>query len=344
MKTKDFVSNLNPTRFYVLDTKVNGLIDTIVDDGGEKNYTRYFYETNKYNKLVEGGAFIYRQPIDSCNNNKFYFFGGGIIKSILKTRGHGVVAVIENGFRLLKPIYQDNPKLLSINWTSKNKKATWAHFWNQYGMNEITEDEFYSIIDDTDCDPVLPCDLSSYLPNIGEEESEDDTTNLDASSFTPTYYDNNSKYDYYDKKKVGVVHKTDYEKLNQYKNKIGKMGEVLIYNEEVKKLSSLNIGKKPEHVSVTKGDGLGYDILSYDANGDELFIEVKTTKTNKSDGFYLSSNELKTAEDNQAKYKIYRVFNLDTTNKTYDVQIIEGNISKMYDLKTVSVFVTKKRD
>lgn len=159
MKTKDFVSKLNPIKFYVLDTKVNGLIDSTTDDGGEKNYIRYFYETNRYNKLVVGGAFIYRQPINTCKNDKFYFFGGGIIKSILPTRGNGVVVIIENGFKLLKPIYQDDKNLLSINWTSKRKKSTWAHFWNQYGMNEITNDEFYSIIDNVDCIPIDDSDM-----------------------------------------------------------------------------------------------------------------------------------------------------------------------------------------
>lgn len=47
-----------------------------------------------------------------------------------------------------------------------------------------------------------------------------------------------------------------------------------------------------EHVSSTKGDGLGYDVLSFDADGKERLIEVKTTAFGREAPFYITKAEL----------------------------------------------------
>ncbi len=49
---------------------------------------------------------------------------------------------------------------------------------------------------------------------------------------------------------------------------------------------------KIEHVSQTVGDSAGFDILSFDENGKEKFIEVKTTQMGKEVPFYFTHNEL----------------------------------------------------
>lgn len=57
-------------------------------------------------------------------------------------------------------------------------------------------------------------------------------------------------------------------------------------SQENKKLQRLNLKKVAEHVAITQGDGLGYDIKSYDENGNEIYIEVKTTTQNFGTSFY----------------------------------------------------------
>ena len=47
-----------------------------------------------------------------------------------------------------------------------------------------------------------------------------------------------------------------------------------------------------EHVSKTHGDGLGFDVLSYDVSGRERFIEVKTTSFGKETLFFITRNEV----------------------------------------------------
>ena len=44
------------------------------------------------------------------------------------------------------------------------------------------------------------------------------------------------------------------------------------------------------------GDGLGHDIVSFDENGDVLYLEVKTTNAGILTPFFISPNELAVAE------------------------------------------------
>jgi len=70
-------------------------------------------------------------------------------------------------------------------------------------------------------------------------------------------------------------------------------------------------------------DGEGYDILSFDENGNEICIEVKTTKGNEKTPFYLSQNEKLFFEKNFNKYMIYRLYNYDLDNNYADFFIIK---------------------
>ena len=58
------------------------------------------------------------------------------------------------------------------------------------------------------------------------------------------------------------------------------------------------------------GDGLGYDVLSYGIDGDERYIEVKTTALGALTPFYLSSAELEFAGCHVQSYVLYRVYDV----------------------------------
>ena len=90
--------------------------------------------------------------------------------------------------------------------------------------------------------------------------------------------------------------------------KLGDAGEELVLRNERKKLKNYTkLLDKIDHIS-KKNDSAGFDILSYTENGDELYIEVKTTRGGKETPFYLSANEYKTWETNISKYVIYRLY------------------------------------
>jgi hypothetical protein len=89
---------------------------------------------------------------------------------------------------------------------------------------------------------------------------------------------------------------------------LGDAGEELVLRYEREKLRNHpDLLSKIRHVS-KEDDSAGYDILSYKKNGDELYIEVKTTRGNKWTPFYLSANEYETWKNNTSKYMIYRVY------------------------------------
>lgn len=78
---------------------------------------------------------------------------------------------------------------------------------------------------------------------------------------------------------------------------------------------------KIEHVSITKGDGLGYDIVSFDSTGKQIYIEVKTTTKKLESNFFFTRNEI--AQMNRLKdaYCLYRVYDLDIENNTGQIEI-----------------------
>lgn len=115
----------------------------------------------------------------------------------------------------------------------------------------------------------------------------------------------------------------DYANLHKFLIEIGNLGEAFVYDREKMKLAGT---KYEEYVSnlPARDHKNGYDILSYDLDGTELYIEVKT-ETEVGNDFYMSDNEFKTAQrlkSEQKKYLIYRVHNIladDKNEITYEV-------------------------
>ena len=75
----------------------------------------------------------------------------------------------------------------------------------------------------------------------------------------------------------------------------------------------------------------GYDIKSFDSRGNEIYIEVKSTKGKKNESFNISKNELDSAKKHRTKYYIYLVVNALTDPKIY--QIIPDPIKYLDDNK-----------
>jgi len=125
---------------------------------------------------------------------------------------------------------------------------------------------------------------------------------------------------------------------NESENKrIGDLGELWVIDYEKNKLINLgkhNLARKIEHTSKEKGDGTGYDIISFDKSGKKIFIEVKTTKGNISSPFYVTRNELKKSEIEEENYFLYRVYNFNTQNNKANLLIINGVLSDVCSCPT----------
>lgn len=68
------------------------------------------------------------------------------------------------------------------------------------------------------------------------------------------------------------------------------------------------LAERIEHVSNTQGDGLGYDISSFETDGRELLIEVKTTAFGAMTPFYVSGREVSLSDERDLQFSLYRVF------------------------------------
>jgi hypothetical protein len=103
----------------------------------------------------------------------------------------------------------------------------------------------------------------------------------------------------------------DYLQREARNRSLGSAGEDLVMQYEAQRLhaaGSRALAERIEHVSRTKGDGAGYDILSFEKDGRERFIEVKTTAYIAETPFYVSRNELSFSTEQAAQFHLYRLF------------------------------------
>lgn len=91
----------------------------------------------------------------------------------------------------------------------------------------------------------------------------------------------------------------------------GKAGEEWALNFErarLLKAGKANLADLVEWVSRDAGDSLGFDLRSFEANGSDRFVEVKTTKHGKETPFFVTRNEVRVSRDHGRAYHLYRLF------------------------------------
>lgn len=74
-----------------------------------------------------------------------------------------------------------------------------------------------------------------------------------------------------------------------------------------------DLAERVEHVAHTRGDGAGFDVLSFDVGGEERYIEVKTTRRGATFPFYVSRNEVQFSKDVPHEFRLYRLHSFDET-------------------------------
>ena len=130
--------------------------------------------------------------------------------------------------------------------------------------------------------------------------------------------------------------KRDYLALEAADRLLGKAGEEFVASYEHYRLhraSKKRLSKRGEHVAVTHGDGLGYDVLSFELDGREQLIEVKTTAFAKETPFFLSRNELALSRQEADAFHLYRVFAFRRRPQLFD---LPGRLEDRCQLDPVS--------
>ncbi len=128
----------------------------------------------------------------------------------------------------------------------------------------------------------------------------------------------------------------DYLAQESRNRSLGRAGELFVLELEVRRLHDAGrkiLSERVEHVAVTQGDGLGFDVLSYEEDGRERLIEVKTTAFGELTPFYVSRNEVARSEQDADRYRLYRLFDFRKKPRLFN---LGGPITAHCELDAVS--------
>lgn len=124
---------------------------------------------------------------------------------------------------------------------------------------------------------------------------------------------------------------------------LGDAGEDLVMKMEVEFLEKKGLHEKAKMVNLVK-DGEGYDVLSFDANGNEKYIEVKTTSGHENTPFYMSANEVEFMRLHPGEYYLYRVYHYDEEFNSGEYYILDGDVENQLLMKPLQFQVFLKKD
>lgn len=107
-----------------------------------------------------------------------------------------------------------------------------------------------------------------------------------------------------------LVQKFDPVERDHRNRALGKAGEAFVLDLARRQLIDADrpdLARRVRWIADEDGDGAGYDILSFNLDGHERLIEVKTTNGSARTPFFLTRNECDLATERPADWRIYRV-------------------------------------
>jgi len=130
--------------------------------------------------------------------------------------------------------------------------------------------------------------------------------------------------------------KIDFAERDAANRHLGRLGEQFVFDLERYRLKAAgrdDLAQRVVWASQDIGDGLGFDILSFDVADDtERMLEVKTTGLGKFFPFYVTGNELRCSEDIPNQFHLFRVFDFGREPRLY---ILHGSLRELCQLDPV---------
>jgi len=127
----------------------------------------------------------------------------------------------------------------------------------------------------------------------------------------------------------------NYLEIESRNQSLGLAGEKLILEFEHKRLwqaGKRDLANRIEHIAETQGDNFGFDILSFETDGRERPIEVKTTRFGELTPFFVSRNEADVSAARESDYHLYRLYKFSQEPKLF---ILPGSLRKTCRLDPV---------
>lgn len=208
----------------------------------------------------------------------------------------GLLAYVEHDNQRERPVYF---KWQILDWNNKNKE------------NLKNDEKLLDFEKDNNTDKMelqLSEDDTEYIYEINERKGKD----------TKEFYSNKNY---------------NFEGEAKKNSAVGKKGEDLVVEYEKMKLIAEGRNDLAEKVFATRniaGNAERFDVLSYNKDGNEKYIEVKTTKGNLDNLFYISENEIAFSEEYPENYYLYRIYKFDTETMSAFLSIKKGPIERKY--------------
>lgn len=115
----------------------------------------------------------------------------------------------------------------------------------------------------------------------------------------------------------------NYLEIEARNQSLGRAGEELVVRFERERLcraGKRNLADRIDHVARTQGDGLGYDVRSFEDDGRDRLIEVKTTRFGALTPFFASRTEVEVSEERQREYQLYRLFSFRAEPRLFSLE------------------------
>ena len=103
---------------------------------------------------------------------------------------------------------------------------------------------------------------------------------------------------------------------------LGRAGEEFVVGFERRRLEKAgksNLAKDVRWVSDLDGDGYGYDVQSFEIDGEPRLLEIKTTCGNERTPFWMTRRECDVAAERGGIYRVRRVFHFRNEVKMFDI-------------------------
>jgi hypothetical protein len=124
------------------------------------------------------------------------------------------------------------------------------------------------------------------------------------------------------------ISRFDFVTRDAANRELGRRGEEFVLEFERKRLHDggrRDLAQRIEWTAQARGDGAGYDVQSFDADGSTRLIEVKTTGLGKYFPFNVTVNEVRCSQARPVEFHLYRVFNFGSDARLY---MLAGELSK----------------
>lgn len=120
-----------------------------------------------------------------------------------------------------------------------------------------------------------------------------------------------------------LIRKYDPAVRDERNRALGRQGEERIFLHERSTLRTLgrsDLSNRVRWVAQEDGDGAGYDILSFNPEGQERLLEVKTTVGERLTPFFLTHNERAVSEERPDAFRIVRLFDFARVPRAFELQ------------------------